>query len=255
MSAGVIERGRSHARMSRYALWQLRDYAFERGLPTLLVGALLLLATTIGIRESFGAEWRELPVAGDIAETAFTAMLGTFALLATILATNHVVANDRRRGYYRFLFAKPVRVERFYAQAYLLNGAGFVVVVALVMAGFSALLHPVWLPGAFAVAAGLYVALGGICFLASTLTRFDWLLAAALWMLGRMLRALYPAEHGPAARVLDVLLPPVHMSDPVNRAFLAGELPPAGALAWYLGYGLLAVMAGLLVLRSRSLAS
>ncbi len=91
------------ARLARYALWQARDFAYARGAPTLIVGALLALQVQLSLRGSVG----RVALDEEAARQYFAALLGPLALFATLLGTNGIVSGDRAHGYFRLLFAKP----------------------------------------------------------------------------------------------------------------------------------------------------
>lgn len=245
------------ARLGRYALWQLRDYAFERGLPLLIVCTLvgwLTYGATAELRGQLGSAGL-----GELADFVWRNVVPQIALFGTILALNGIVATDLRQDYFRFLFAKPVPVPAYYAQAYLLHGLGLGVVTLLFFQLFAFALGvaaPVWAAG---YALLYFVALGGIIFLASSasvswLGRFDWLAASALWFGGVVTHAM--ATSGERwARVLSPLLPPSWRTGAVLDALLAGSPPPLEPLLHLLGYGAVCFLLGVIVLRHRPLAA
>jgi hypothetical protein len=245
------------ARLRRYALWQLRDYLFERGLPLLIVCALfgwVTLSTTDEVRGRFGPD--EL---SQLAAFVWRGIVPQVALFGTILALNGIVATDLRQGYFRFLFAKPLAAPAYYAQAFAVHGLGLAVVVAAFFAAFSWALGvaaPLWAVG---YALLYFVALGGIIFLASSasvavLGRFDWLAASAMWVGGLVARAM--AQRGERwAQLLSPLLPPSWRTDELLAALLGGAPPPMAATLHLLGYGAACFLLGLIVLRYRPLAA
>ena len=116
----------SRARAGAYALWQLRDYVKDRAIPTLIVGT---LSGYLGF-EAVAKEF-PLPRAGARVSPALiaqygsaeavhalrlsqfnyaflTSILGAIVFVGALFAMNGIVANDRKMGFYRFLFAKPV---------------------------------------------------------------------------------------------------------------------------------------------------
>ncbi len=56
-------------------------------------------------------------------------ILGTIVFVGALFAMNGIVANDRKQGFYRFLFAKPMTPSRYYGQAFFVHWAGFVAVM------------------------------------------------------------------------------------------------------------------------------
>jgi hypothetical protein len=248
------------ARLGRYALWQLRDYVFERGLPLLIVAALVLLPMIQGRRRFAVSPEQEHGFALTMLAETFT---GFFGFVIVLLSANGVVSNDRKQGYYRFLFAKPVSIPAYYAQSLAVNGVGALAVSLVVLGVFFHFVHAVFPLGVLAFVALYYVALGGIVFLVSSLTRHDWVAVGALWGLAQLLRGLYPADRSAFGRVVDVLLPPAHRVSAVGRALINGEHATGMhvgdhdftvAVAWLLAWGVGAFVAGLVVLRRRSMA-
>lgn len=244
-------------RLGRYALWQLRDFTFERGLPLLVIATLLYLPAGVMLR---GLRARPIPVTAtasvsEIARQSFTSVLPTFALIAAIIAINGIISTDRKRGYARFLFAKPVSPARYYLQSFLVHWVGLLIAAALVFAAFAAIVYPLVLPRALLVISLYFLALGGLGFLLSTITRHDWVALGGVWVVAQLVRGLVPPERGWYGRVLDVVLPPVHRVGAVSTQLLEGTPLDARSLLWIAGYGAAAVAVGLLVLRRRPLTS
>lgn len=242
------------ARLARYAPWQARDFAVERGIPTLIVGALLLLLAV----ESTGGAPRATPLGGwgeDVARGALTGLLQAFAPTATLLAVNGIVSTDRTRQYFRLLFAKPVSVARYYAQAWLVSAVGLLACAALVLAAYAALVYPVWAPGALLFVALYFLLFGGIGLLLSAVTRYDWMALGLVWALAQLLRSLFPADESWYGRVLDVSLPPLHVLSAMGGALVRGEAVPPFSYVWVAAYGSAALLLGLIIVRRRPLAS
>ena len=234
----------SRARLGSYALWQLRDYALTRGVPTLIIGALLLLQMRMIMRA---------PGAGLMAVGIVSQLLAPFVVIGALIAINGIISNDRRQGYYRFLFAKPLSMSRYYVQAFLLHGAGLVVISAL-------FLLAVWVVGGSATPArtvlypaSFYVLLGGLGFLFSALLRTDWVLIVGTLVLTEVLRWRWADDAGPVGWMVRWLLPPFHVFSDMRTTLLAGSMPQWGSLLWPVLYGGLAVSAGVVVLRKRAM--
>jgi hypothetical protein len=242
------------ARLWSYLRWQARDFVAERGAPLLIVATLMAFPIVMGLRElreqlAVGAQ------AAISARYAVVSLFAEFSLISVLIGINGVVSNDRVRGYYRFLFAKPVSIPRYYAQAYVVNGLGLFATALTVLAAIYALGYPVF-PVRVLLTVGLvYLSLGGLGFLYSTLARFDWVLMGATWGVAQVLRAVYPAHESRAGQVLDVILPPFHQLRDVGLDLARGEAADTRLLAWLLGWGISGVLIGLLILRRRPLAS
>ncbi|MFN2566071.1 MAG: hypothetical protein ABR499_13830 [Gemmatimonadaceae bacterium] len=249
----TTQRTPSRARLGRYTLWHLRDYLREKGVATLVTLCLLgyLNYLSISRARALGAGENLLD---QVADRAFVNWLGSLGILGVLFATNGIVADDRRHGYYRLLFAKPVSVVQFYAHKFAAYGVGFMIVAALLLGIYNVAVER-FFPAALLPTLGLvYVALGGIGFLLSAAWRFDWLSLATVLLGSRVVWELFGDGAGPAG-VLVRLLPPVHRVDGVYAAVRAGETLPVGDLMWLAAYGVACFIAGLVVVRWRPLAA
>lgn len=242
------------ARLWSYLRWQARDFVTERGAPLLIVATLMGFPIIMGLREMRAAAVS--PAQATVsAQYAVVALFAEFSLIAVLIGINGVVSGDRVRGYYRFLFAKPVSIPRYYAQAYTINGLGLVVTALGVLGAIYALGYPVFPIRVLLMVALVYVSLGGLGFFYSTLARFDWVLMGATWGVAQVLRAVYPAHESRAGQVLDIVLPPFHRLRDVGLELARGEAAEPTVLAWLLGWGVCGFVLGLLILRRRPLAS
>jgi hypothetical protein len=268
---------RRRARVGAYALWQLRDYVKDRGLPTLIVAMLsgYLGLTPIIERMPSRAE----PVSTGLlarfgsAEAVYAArmlefnhaflrsILGTIVFVGALFAMNGIVANDRKQGFYRFLFAKPMSPSRYYGQAFLVHWAGFLGVMAVLGLVYGVLIWPVLSRPLLLVVALMFVAYAGIAFLLSAAARWDWMSLVVVSVASTYLWARFGASTHPLARLL-FLLPPLHRADEVYASVAGAPMYASGAplaipwpiLWWLTGYGAACFAAGLVVLRYRRLA-
>jgi hypothetical protein len=241
-------------RLWSYLRWQARDFVTERGTPLLIVAMLMWGPFIVTLRRMHAA-MQGLPQASTGAVSAIIDVFSTFAIISVLIGINGVVSNDRVRGYYRFLFAKPVSIPRYYAQAYVVNGIGLIVTAAAVLASIYAIGHSLFLVRALWMVALAYVSLGGLGFLFSTLVRFDWILMGATLGLAHALRLLFPAHGSRGGKVLHVILPPFHELSNVGQQLARGEPPDSSMLLWLVGWGVSAFVLGLLILRRRPLAA
>lgn len=259
---------RRHARLGRYALWQARDYAFNRGLPTLIVALLLGFLGASAIRDTLhsplGPPTSLIRQYGSVmaARSAWqqqlsinfvVQVLGIYVFLGAMFATNGIVANDRKFGFYRFLFAKPVRPASYYGAEFVVCGVGFLVLSALLALLCGAVMDPMLdAPFLIAIAAG-YLCYAGLGFALSAVSRWDWLSLVAVAGAADVLWRLYGASTNPFALLLR-LLPPVHRISDMYAGAARGTALPWQLTLWLAGYGAIAFVAGLAILRHRRLA-
>ena len=267
----------SNTRVGAYALWQLRDYFKDRGAPTLIVATLSAYIglspilerlprlgdrVPVGLLERFGTA--EAVYAARMAEFNFMflrSILGTLVFLGALFAMNGIVANDRKQGFFRFLFAKPVSPSRYYGQAFLVHWFGYMVVMALLGVIYGVIVWPVLTRPLLVVIALMFVAYSGIAFLLSAAARWDWMSLVAVTVAATFLWGRYGESTHPLARLL-LLLPPLHRADEVYASVSGTPMYASGAptvipwpiLAWLAGYGAACFAAGLVVLRYRRLA-
>jgi hypothetical protein len=235
------------ARLGRYGVWQLRDYFRGVGGATLVLSGLAIVMLTLA----------DLPGSrhGPAAQASVSALLGVLGFVGPIFAASGLVADDRGKGYYRFLLAKPVSPVRFYAQAFALRGAAFLGITAAVWCAGAILFGAGSFIGTMSYAALCFLMIGGVSFLLSTLTRHAWL--GTLLLAGvASIASSYPKSTGGWRLVLHALyavLPPFHQATSLAGAFMEAVGAPhlIGTIAWFGGYGVLAIAAALTVIRGR----
>jgi ABC-type transport system involved in multi-copper enzyme maturation permease subunit len=258
---------RRGARLGPYALWQLRDYLFDRGVATLLItaltGYLSAVPAYLMLQQSFDRP--ELVAKYGSAAAARTALahqasaaflngtLGVIVFLGALLAMNGIVANDRKLGYYRFLFSKPMSPERYYGQAFAVNTGGWLAIVSLLALVYGVLITPL-LSVAFIGGIGfVFLCYAGVAFLLSATARWDWLSLVFVTVATTLLHQRFGASSSPFAKLL-YLLPPLHETTGVYEALAEGVALPWHSIAWLGGYGAVCFVAALVVLRYRRLA-
>ena len=241
------------ARLVRYSIWHLRDYLRDKGVATAITICLMgfLSQLSISSARTFGASTIVLDQAVD---QAVISTLWWLSILGALFATNGIVADDRKRGYYRLLFAKPVSLTGYYAHKFAAYGAGFVVVAAVVIGIYNAAVERFFPAVLLPTIALVYVALGGIGFLLSAAWRFDWLSLTTVLVVSDVLWRLFGHDLGWRGTAV-YALPPIHLLDGVYLAVRAGRSLPVRDLAWLVGYGTICLIAGLLVVRRRPLAA
>jgi hypothetical protein len=250
-------------RLGRYALWQFRDFALQRGAAmAAIAGALAYPVIRVnhadrGVVNDVGVVIaHRAPDSLIAAQNSVAGVLIPVIVLGTILVVRGIVSDDRQQGYHRFLFAKPVSITRYYAQSYLVQFTGLLAVVGLLIGLFAAFLRPVaMMPGLFAAAALFFALVGSVGFLLSTLVRADWLWLLVTLGTAGIVGGFYSAGERWLAPLVAVL-PPVNalgnaIGALVNPAGVAAVSP--AELLWILGYGALSVALALFILRRRAL--
>ena len=241
-------------RLGKYSLWQFRDFFFQHGIGIAIIGLLWGYTLLAPLRAAMNPQ---SPVAirpGTPIWGIVLQITSAVVSVSVLIAMNGIVSSDRKNGYYRFLFSKPINRVLYYAQAFLVYMVG----VLLIMAILSALLRTV-LPSFnvyyFLLYATLvYIAMGGIGFFLSVATRYDWLSLAAVWLGSRMLRGIYSGPPAGWKGKLVESLPPVHRLDDVANSLIGTGTAPSSDVVWLAGYGLVCFALGLVVLRYGSLA-
>jgi hypothetical protein len=241
----------SGGRLARYSLWQFRDFVLDRGIAIVIIGLLWGYVLIAPLRAAMGAAFS----VGPLSPTwpLLVSVTSSVVSLAVLIALNGIVSTDRKMGYYRFLFSKPVSPVAYYAQLFFVYMVG-VLLAMLVLSGVLHTLVPAFNIYNFLLyAAVIYVAMGGIGFFISVATRFDWLTLAAVWVGSRVLRDIYGPKPDWRGKAVE-LLPPVHKLSDVAHTLITNGTAHASDVLWLLGYGALFFALGLLVLRRGSLA-
>jgi hypothetical protein len=235
--------------LARYSLWQFRDFAVDRGLSILIIGFLWGYALIEPIRRTVGSAGGSASPLWLVAIQVSSAVVS----VAVLVALNGIVSADRKAGYYRFLFSKPVNPSLFYGQLFFVYMVG-VIVAMLVLSSLLHKLVPIFsIPNFLLYTALVYIAMGGIGFFLSVTTRYDWLSLAAVWLGARVLRGLYGAGDDWRSKLVQ-LLPPVHRLDDVANSLIGTGSAHLADVIWLFGYGALFFALGLAALRWGSLA-
>lgn len=236
--------------LARYSLWQVRDFAIDRGVAILLIGFLWGYAFILPLRSTMALQMsnQASPV------WTFTVQIASAIVsVAVLIAVNGIVSIDRKTGYYRFLFSKPVNPILYYAQVFFVYMAG-VVASMFVLSRILQTILPTFSIGNYLLYTALiYVAMGGIGFFLSVATRYDWLSLAVVWLGARILRTTFGGGNDWRSKAVQ-LLPPVHKLDEVANSLIGTGTANASDVLWLLGYGALFFALGLLLLRKGSLA-
>jgi hypothetical protein len=264
MSTSVMDLPpRRRARLARYGVWQLRDFAINIALISIvlfgLMGALEIMqlsamAALSGTNRAFAANLAQMRA------QSFTRTLGIYSTVGPIIALSGIVANDRAMGYVRLMFAKPLNPLAFYLQSFVVRLIGYLAVAAVLVAayGYFEPTAPVT-----RIAASLllgFIAYGGMVFLASTLSKYDGLVTIAFLLMSAIAWGKWGAEAG-VRRFIPYLVPPIDKFGDVN-GWATGLVPygshdptpfPTKWVAWTICYGVACLLLGLVALRTRAL--
>jgi hypothetical protein len=233
--------------LRRYALWQLRDFARDRGAALLIVGFLLGF-TVVGPVRALGR-----PIDQGLAKNLLVATLGQLSSILAFITLNGIISTDRKMGYFRFLFSKPISIPSYYSQLFIVYLVGFLGAIAILLGGFSIFARPVSPFAPLAYCALVFLSLGGIAFLVSSLFRHDWPILAAIILGSAILHQMWQYQEGWRRMVLSIL-PPVYkltqaLPDIVNRGVVNTQ-----DVLWLLGYSAICFAAGIYVLKRRPFA-
>ena len=233
--------------ISRYARWQLQDFLLDRGIALILIGILLAAPEVLMMGRVKGVFLRD-------PTQILLRMAGSLAIIFALVSINGQVSNDRTKGYFRFMFAKPVSPAVYYAQQFAVWFVGLMMVVALLIGLFAVTAGPVspW-PVLWYVAL-VYLGFGGIGFFVSTVLRRDWLVLIGFWTIAQIVVTVYKDEN-PWIERLFFLLPPVEHLDNAGKALIRQGIATTGDIAWIIGYSAVFFAFGLYVLHKRPFSS
>lgn len=234
--------------LQRYAWWQLRDFARDRAIALIII-AVAIGFTIIGpIRAVNGGAFDH-----DSAMTVLRLVMTQIVYITSFVALNGIVSNDRKLGYYRFLFSKPVSIPAFYAQQFVVYFVGFLLVWLLLIGIFGIFASPVSPVAPLAYCALVFLSFGGIAFLISSLFRHDWPILAAVFLGSAIFQSLWAQQEGWRRMVLSVL-PPLYRLSPALDSILGRGTVDTNSTLWLIGYSTVCFAAGLIVLRRRPFA-
>jgi len=239
----------ARGRLGRYARVQAQDFFVRQGVMMTVLALALAVPMMMAARNSGDA----FP---EIVRKIFGFVSGTLVGVGTLLATRGIVSDDTQHGFHRFLFSKPLVIERYYAQSFAVRFAGFMAMLLVLMLPFT-LFAAVPVVQMLAVGAIVFTLLGGVGFLLSTLSRLDTGLVLALAAVTAAVQGMSHAPPFSFLRPLAVILPPLEQLGQVlnyilrDVAFHASGFP-VGSLLWVLAYGAGSFVAGLAILRRRA---
>ena len=233
--------------LRRYLFWQFRDFVRDRGYAILLVGFLIgftIVAPVRGMGRTIDA---------TLARSLLIAVLSQVSFILAFITLNGIVSTDRKLGYYRFLFSKPVSIPVYYVQLFFVYFIGFLAAVAVLLGLFAFFTHPIDVVRPLVFCALVYLSLGGIAFLISTLFRYDWPILAGIFLGSAILHSMWQFREGWRRMVLAVLPPLYRLTDALPNIVNRRSVDTNDVL-WLLGYSAICFAAGLYVLRRRPFA-
>lgn len=246
----------SRGRLGSYALWQMRDYLINKGIATALISGLMLFLAWSALQAatSMAGGGRGEGSIAMFLEMSFIEFMSNIVLFGVLFATNGIVSEDRKLGYYRFYFTKPVSVAAFYAQKFFVHVLGVLVMAALMLGVHSIVIEPRFPAAYFPVIAMTVIGLAGIGFLISALFTLDWMSLFAIYAASQIGWTLYEDDAGVRGTLIRAL-PPVHRLREVYTAVARGEPVPSEPLWWIFIYGAVCFVLALVVIARRRLAT
>ncbi len=233
--------------LRRYSLWQMRDFGRDRGIALMIIGLALGFAIVAPVR------MMSMPVSESSAKQLMSVALQQIVFICAFVALNGIVSNDRKQGYYRFLFSKPVSIPAYYAQQFVVYFVGFLAVMAALLGVFAIFIYPLSPVGPLIYCAIVFLSLGGIAFFISSLFRFDWPILAAVFLGSALLHTIWEFKEG-WRRIVIAALPPLNKLTGMLGTIMTGGTLDTNSVLWLLGYSLLFFLAGIFVLRRRPFA-
>jgi ABC-type multidrug transport system permease subunit len=245
----------------RYARYQAWDAIVHRlSLPLILIAILSALPAYMMARNS-PADFLRGPQGTAFATQLYTQSTTLFLPLGAFMCAVGVASADRHHGYFRLLFAKPVSVVAYYCQSYLVAGIAFTLVFGLVTWGVGAMTIHFSVHRGMEAAALTWVLIGGIGMLLGALTRFDAAALIALYVLALLLQQIMATPNGLAhgglpgwLAAIGAVLPPVKRLDVLRDQLYAAQALDLRQLAYVVGYGAAAWVAGVILLVRRPIA-
>lgn len=233
--------------LRRYALWQFRDFGRDRGI------ALMIIGLALGFTFVSPVKMMQVQITEASAKQLIMVSLQQIVFICAFVGLNGIVSNDRKQGYYRFLFSKPVSIPAYYAQQFLIYFIGFMTVMALLLGIFALMVYPLSPVAPLTYCAIVFLSLGGIAFFISSLFRFDWPILAAVFLGSALFHTLWADSEGWRKLVIAVL-PPLNKLTSMLGILLERGTVETNDLLWLFGYSLMFFLAGLFVLRRRPIA-
>jgi hypothetical protein len=244
----------TRGRLTAYLRYQVLDFLILRAaLPVALVVLMGTMFLKTGRPPESWAGAREQMFLTQI----FRILSGMFITLAPFIAVTRLITDDRANGHFRFLFSKPVSIERFYIQQWVLHGAGLVVLAGLLALLLQAVTATVPVGAAMAMTGLTWLLVGGVGFALTAASNQDTILLVVAYVVSTVLHSVKDAVGSPMPgwlrQVTRVTLPTQKL-DYIRDQLYAGNEVPWEHVAHVAGYGLVAFAVAIVVLRRSSFA-
>ena len=238
-----------------YSRWHARDGLVRALVPVLIfagIGGIPIwsLVAQQGLASSVGPGQTHDSLAMIYTQTMELAMT-----LGAVVLMGGLVADDRERGYFRFLFAAPVVPWQHYLLRFVIGVALYSTCFALVPISFGAALFEVPIVAAVRAAVLYGFLYGSVAMLGGALFNRDGVFLIVVVLVSGMLQQL--AKGGMLSRAATVVawaLPPVSVVADVRTSWLAGRPSSGNDLLLVVGYSLGLLASALWIVRRAPLA-
>jgi ABC-type transport system involved in multi-copper enzyme maturation permease subunit len=197
-----------------------------------------------------------LQVPGSSQNTAlqiYSQMLQLCITIGAIVIASGIIALDRERQYFRFLFSHPLAPWQFYLQKYLISVLLFSISMMIIPLAFSWIVTPVEV-FPVAIACLLYGLLyGSLAMLCGALFNKDGIAFIGAIVVTGALQASRQFLPGWLAQFSDAL-PPFKVADDMRSALLAGGAVDTGDVIHVIAYAVGMLAAALVLVRRAPLA-
>jgi ABC-type transport system involved in multi-copper enzyme maturation permease subunit len=180
-------------------------------------------------------------------------MLSLSITLGAIVVASGIIALDRERQYFRFLFSHPVAPWQFYLQKYVITALLFSAAMMLIPLGFSALVVDVSVTGALLSALVYALLYGSLAMLCGALLNKDGVVFIGVVVVTSVLQesaAMLPSWLVQLAKAL----PPLRVANSLRSSLLGGTPVDAGDVLLVAAYSLGMLIAALVIVRRAPLA-
>lgn len=248
--------------LAAYVPWQVR-YAIPRAATPLALflvfGVLPIWGGLAGqnalIGESALGALRQAGDAQRLALAVYGQSVSLCMTLGAIVSVNGIIALDRERQYFRFLFSHPVVPWMYYLQQFVISTLLFVAAMALIPVGFGFVVTDVPILPVVQSALLYGLVFGALALLCSALMNRDGLLFIALLVLTSALQQVERQNALPTWLAgMANALPPLVTADAVRTRWLLGQSAVTGDVVLVVGYALAMLAAALFIVRRAPLA-